>query len=800
MLLVFLSCVWVVGVLLGSKFHLPPALALVGLVPLLLLFFTRTRRRPLVLAALGIFIIVGAAAYSFASLNAVDAARLRYYNDTGTMVIRGTVSADPDVRDNGTRLTLSAARIFVDGDWREVRGKALVFVPRYPAHEYGDVLRLEGAPETPAPVDDFDYRGYLAHQGIYTVMFYPKIEVRETGRGFPPLAALYSLRGELAEKLAEVLPEPQASLAQGVVLGIRANVPPELREAFSRSGAAHLLAISGLHLGIMAGVVLGLGLWLFGRRRYLYVWLALAAVWLYALITGLHPPVVRGAIMATMFLLAERLGRQRSAIVALTFAAAVMVGLSPYILGDASFQLSFLAMAGLVFIFPILRERGRRAVAATLGEEGALAATGNVIVDTLSATLGAVIAVWPVVAYYFGIVSLVGPLTTFLALPALPGIIIAGALAAVLGLGVLAVGQVVGWLAWVFLSYLLVVVGGLAAPSVSSVAVDSVSPAFVWGYYVIFAAAIWFYRRRSRRRSPAAGASGSLSFAPAQIGKLVIVPLLAAAVLVTFTASSMPDGNLRVSFLDVGEGDAVLVQQGSRQVLIDGGPSPQAVTRALGRRMPFWDRTIDLVVLTHPHQDHLAGLVEVLRRYRVARVLAPDFPHDSPLYDEWQRTVAEKGIESTPARAGQRITLGNGVAIEVLNPSLPPLEGSQSDVDNNAVVLRVSHGDVSFLLTSDIMGEGEREMVRRRAGLAATVLKVAHHGSDTSTTPGFLAVADPRVAVISVGADNRFGHPDDGVVERLAGKLGKESIYRTDEHGTIDFTTDGERLRVAAGR
>ena len=157
-----------------------------------------------------------------------------------------------------------------------------------------------------------------------------------------------------------MLPEPQASLAQGIVLGIRGNIPQSLNNDFARSGTAHLLAISGINLGIMAGILLSIGIWLFGRRHYLYVWLALGIVWFYAAITGMNPPVVRGAIMASLFLVAELLGRQRSAIVALTLAAAVMVGVSPYILGDASFQLSFLAMAGLIFLSPVFRNLGRR--------------------------------------------------------------------------------------------------------------------------------------------------------------------------------------------------------------------------------------------------------------------------------------------------------------------------------------------------------------------------------------------------------------------------------------------------------
>lgn len=802
MLLIYLSCAWVAGIFLGSNLHLPFALGLAGLVPLPLLFFTRHHRKPIILASLGIFTLLAAAAYAYPSLHTFDENRLHFYNDRGVVEIEGTVAGAPDVRDKNTRLNLAATQIKLEGSWHEVEGTALIFVPRYPAYKYGDVLLIEGELKTPPQLDDFDYRGYLAHQGIYATMLYPQIEVLDTGQGFEPLAWVYSVRSRLSQNLARVLPEPQASLAQGIVLGIRGNIPETLKADFAQSGTAHLLAISGLHLSIMAGVLLSIGIWLFGRRHYLYVWLALGAIWLYALITGMHPPVVRGAIMASLFLVAELLGRQSSAIVALTFAAAVMVGVHPYILGDASFQLSFLAMAGLVFIYPNLRNLGRKAIQAALGEEGAAVSIANLACDTLSATLGAVIAVWPVVAYYFGIIPLVGPLATFLALPALPGVIITGVLTAVLGILILLVAQAVGWLAWLFLSYIIVVVSGLAAPSISSVEAGSISITFIWGYYLVLAAVIWFnsHRKRLFNLVPEATArlrSGvSVSFDLSRVMKWALIPLLVIAVLVSYTAAIMPDGNLRVSFLDVGEGDAILIQKGSQQVLVDGGPSPQAISLELGRQMPFWDRTIDLLILTHPHHDHLAGLVAVLRRYQVGQVLYPDLDYESPLYDEWLRLIEEKGIKNTVARMGQQINLGNGAIMKVLSPPVTLLAGTESDVDNNSVVLRLSTGDVSFLFTGDIMREAEWELIGGRADLNSTVLKVAHHGADTSTTPEFLAVVNPQIAVISAGADDRFRHPSDEVVSRLEQKLGRENVYRTDWHGTIEFTTNGKRLWV----
>ena len=273
-----------------------------------------------------------------------------------------------------------------------------------------------------------------------------------------------------------------------------------------------------------------------------------------------------------------------------------------------------------------------------------------------------------------------------------------------------------------------------------------------------------------------------------------MLSLAVAAALVSFLAVSLPDDRLHVSFLDVGQGDAILIQKGSQQVLVDGGPSPQAVCLGLGEKMPFWDRTIELMVLSHPSADHVAGLVEVLNRYRVEQVLYPEMDFESGVYDEWLRLVREKGIKATLAQAGQQIDLGGGVAMEVLSPLDPPLSATDSDVDNNAAVLRLSLGEVSFLLTADMMWEAELELVYNRANLRNTVLKVAHHGSNTSTTPEFLAVARPELAVISVGADNEYGHPTEEVLERLEDVVGEENVYRTDEDGTVEFITDGDRL------
>jgi competence protein ComEC len=809
MWLLYVSCAWVAGIFLGSKVGLPWLALFIGLIPFAFAPFFPSSRKTLIIAGLCLLALLGGGFRFWSSLPPVDEHSLRFYNDRGTAEIQGMVAEEPDTRDRYCLLTFSTSEIAVNGDSKEVSGTALIRVSRYPTYHYGDVLRVTGQLETPSQSEDFDYKTYLAHQGIYSVIYYPSVELLDSGQGVPFLQWIYSLRERLAASLAGALPEPQGSLAEAIFLGLRGGIPDPLSEAFSRTGTAHLLAISGLHMSIIIAIFLSLGTLLFGRRRSLYIWLTLGFTWLYALLAGMHPPIIRAAIMGSLFIIAVYLGRQGSAIIALAFAAAVMVGIQPGLLWTVSFQLSFLAMAGLILLYPYLQTWGRKGVARISRDRETLAAAGNMISDVFAASLAATAAVAPLIAYNFGIVSLVGLPATFFALPALPLIIVTSGLVAFVGLIASVAAQILGWLAWLFLSYLVFLVQGFDALPHSSLGVATISPWYVLGYYAVLAGVIasLSYRNRladfsSRLTSGMQKAAQSipkpgLGFSP----KWLVLPLLLVAILVWSVALTMPDDKLHVSFLDVGQGDAILIQTPNGQdILIDGGPDPQKINLELSERLPFWDRTMDLVVSTQPQADHVTGLVEVLQRYRVEQVLDPGVSYDSVIYQEYIRLIEDEEIEYNVARAGQEIDLGSGVKMEVLNPSESLWEGTSDDVDNNGVVLRLSWNNVSFLFTADIRAEAEFELIMQRANLKSTVLKIGHHGSKTSTTSQFLAAVDPEVAVICVGANNTFGHPSAEVVGRLIDRLGEGSVYRTDEDGTVEFFTDGEKLWVKAER
>jgi competence protein ComEC len=496
--LICLSLGWIAGVFLGSIYSPSVAWFFIAILPLALLFAPHLRKTG-VIACLCLLLATGGAIYYQSVLPATNPSNTLYYNET-PVIIHGIVGQDPDVRDKNTRIRLESQMINTDGEWREIKGTALLYVPRYPEYNYGDVLEVSGELKTPVNFADFDYAGYLAKQSVYSIMFDPGIEVVARGQGNPFLEWLYALRHRMADIIAQILPEPQASLSQGMLLGLRGNIPAEVSSDFTLSGTTHILAISGMNLTIIAGLLVSLGQWFLGKRYFLYVWLALFSIWVYVFISGAAPSVIRAAIMASVFLLAELFGRQKNAAPALFLAGAVMLVINPQVLWDVSFQLSMLAMAGLVYIHPPLQELGQSITQRLSGGSEHIKTALNFTIDSLMITLAATLAVWPVTTLYFGRLSIVSPLATLMAIPSMPVIIIVGFLATVFGVIFLPLGQIIGWLAWFFLSYLLLVARIFARIPGASVEINLASGIIVMCYYLVMVAFLWLLNRWQRKR------------------------------------------------------------------------------------------------------------------------------------------------------------------------------------------------------------------------------------------------------------------------------------------------------------
>ena len=424
--------------------------------------------------------------------------------------------------------------------------------------------------------------------------------------------------------------------------------------------------------------------------------------------------------------------------------------------------------------------------------------------DVAAITVAATIATLPLIAFYFHRVPLVGVPATLLALPALPFILVTGAATALLGTVSSILAQPLGWLAWLATAYLTGVVRLFSEVPGASFRVDSIPLAMVWLYYVLLlaamaqgvirkgAAALWTAAKSRVAQAPEL---------PKAVPWVVLVLVGALAALSWITATSAPDGRLRVTFFDVGQGDSALIRTPEgHQILVDGGPGLLDAARALGNRMPFWDRTLEMIILTHPHEDHLKGLLEVLKRYRVNLILERQMELESLSYLAWRELAEEKEIPVVRAEKGQYLVLGEDTYIQVLSPGKRLLTNTSSDLNNSSLVLRLAHGHVSFLFAGDAQEEVEWTLLGPGEGLRSTVLKVAYHGSSTSSSKEFLEAVDPASAVISVGEDNRFDHPDAEVVDRLTGHVSEERLFTTRDHGAISFTSDGRRLHAHTSR
>ena len=794
MTLVYVAGAWLLGVVAGAATGAVwwPGVAAIGVAGIVAAALERRPRLALIgLVSAGLF-VAGAARYVDERPPA-DPEGIAVYNEGEPVRFRALVSDEPEERNGAQRVRLSVREVFEDGGWQPMSGGVLLRRGPFPRHRYGDVLELKAELETPPSFPDFDYRDYLARRGVVSLAAYPsELRTTATGEGNRALAALHNVRGRLGDALARTLPEPQSALAQGIFLGQRSAIPPELTDDMNSTGTSHLVAISGHNVSLVAALIISGLAWAIGRRQAALA--ALVAIAGYTALTGASPTVVRAAIMGSLYVVATLAGRPGSALTSIVLAAAIMTGLKPLVIEDVSFQLSFAAIIGLVYLTPVFQTSGAAILrrAGVDPEAGGLAAG---LVESLALTAGAVAATLPLIALNFERVSAVALISNLLLVPAFPLILGSSAITAVAGALWEPLGHATAWFSWAMLTYMIEVARFFADMPVASFNIEGFGAGHAAAAYVALAVFVWWLRSRPAE----VGAEGS-PLPPVSLfhvrPALVLGGVLAlGAALMWWSVLDGGGGRLTVSVLDVGQGDAILIETpAGHHVLVDGGGDGQALAEALGEELPFWERTIDLVVLTHPQADHMTGLITALERYEVGAVLATARENDTGTYEAWRSLIRRQGIPYHEARPGDTVELGEGAALRVLAPG--PEAVVAEEINDSSLVLMLTWGEVSFLLTGDIEAEAEAALLREGVNVRAQVLKVAHHGSKTSSSAAFVRAVEPAVAVVSVGAENTFGQPSARVLDRL----GEAIVLRTDRHGTVRVSTDGERLWVEAER
>jgi competence protein ComEC len=750
----------------------------------------------------------------------------RYLN-TGPWEIVGRIETRPLESENRAIFVLAVERLKGDGGERPLRGLLRVSVFGHgPELSQGDrvVLRSRIRPirnfNNPG---GFDFKSQMHYAGIWggAAVSGDRLQVIAAPPAAGPAAAVDAARSAIARLVDAAVPGTAAPVLKALVIGERSGIAPETRLAFTRAGVAHVLAISGLHVGIVASVAFFLLRWLLGRippilengwARKAAALLAIIPVLLYALIAGMSPSTQRALIMAAVFLLALLVEREFDLMNTLAAAALVILTVHPPALFAISFQLSFAAVFSIVYGLSVFQRRIFRQQPAAGPATGARIRRWLAVFFLVSfcATWGTL----PLVMRYFNTVSFIGLPANAVVIPWI-------------GYGVVPLGLAGALMAPLSAAAAMAcfkAAGAVLAPAIALVewmaglpyaAAYSVTPsALEMACFYILSAALAVLIRRRLAAAAARPAPQSRPLNPAAPGpsRKAVGALLAVTLLV-----AMGDAgywlyqrwwcrDLRVTWVDVGQGNAVLIEfPAGVTMLVDGGGMGDNSAFDVGRSVVaplLWQKkimTVDTLVLSHPNSDHLNGLIFIAKNFGVHTLWTNGEAADTLGYRQLMQAAAEQGIRRPPYAALPRRSMVNGVDVELLYPPVDFPARMETErwrnENNSSLVLRLAFGTISFLFPGDIMRRAEKELLRLTGErLQSTVLTVPHHGSRSASSEEFVAAVAPRTAVVSCADREAAGLPHAEVLARYRGHGAR--ILRTDRNGAVRITTNGLNLQI----
>jgi competence protein ComEC len=719
---------------------------------------------------------LGAARYQI-SVPRFNAFHIAFYNDREyDLLITGTLIEPPDYRDNYTNLRLKVSNVDTGDGNLPANGLLLVRASNNQVFHYGDILRVRGKLKTPPENEDFSYRDYLAAQHIHSYMSSAEV-TQLPGRGGNLIStALYEFKDKALSNIYRLFPDPESSLMAGILLGVDTGLTQELQQAFKNTGTAHIIAISGFNISIIAGLFVTFFSRFLGPRRGAL--LAVIGIIFYTILVGGDAAVVRAAIMGSLALFAKQVGRRQAALNTLLAVALLMCLWNPLYIWDVGFQLSFFATLGLILYADPFSQFANRIIVKYFPNSAA-EKFAELFSEFVLLTLAAQVTTIPIMAYHFQRISLVSFLANPFILPAQPAVMILGGLAVLLSLVWFPLGQIAAWVTWPFVVYTIRLVELFDRVPHGTIFLGELSIWFVVIFYgVLFSVTFgapqlrtWFQTvNRDRIRVP--------------IGTALVVMLLA-LLLVWRAAAAVPDNFLHVAVLDVGSADAVLIKTPTgKHVLINGGPRVTTLSDELGRRLPTFNRKLDWLIIAGTEENDVAALPRVIERYPPDAVLWSGNTQASFSSGVLNEYLSSSDIEVINAEPDQSLELGDGATLRVLTAG------------PRGAILLIEWENFRALLPIGMSFEALDELRNGTAVGAVNVLLLADAGYAASNPTEWISNLNPELVLLSVDAADENGMPDREVLESVK----DFELLRTDQNGWIEITTDGTRMWVNVER
>jgi competence protein ComEC len=692
------------------------------------------------------------------------------------LVVRGFIDSVPDIKENKVVYVVRVKEVEKDKRVTKIRGKVLLTMLKTEdssIYDYGRGIEISGqlnSPKGRRNPGGFDYKHYLAQSGISATIFarHENVKAGDVKNTNFLVETGLVIRNRIVQVINNSLPEQQAGLLNGMIIGYREGLSEDIQEVFNHSGLTHIMAVSGANVAFIAAPLV----FIFKRMRLSQKSsniIIICVLLFFVFITGFEPSVMRAVIMAVVILTGQILRRETDIFTSIAFAAVLLLIYNPFTLFNIGFQLSFAATLSLVMFFKNIKSK----ISSRL--------IPGFISDVLAATLAAQVGVLPISASYFNKVSLVSVLSNLLVVPVLEVITILGALMAVAGQLHIVFSQVIGYVNCSLLSFVLLISKLTAGFPYAVVRIITPHIMMVIIYYILVLFLLWYKPKHKIKTRP--------------LHYFIVIGFL----IIIICISLLIPKELEIVFVDVGQGDSAIIRTtGGKTVLIDGGGYSMKPDSGPGigdtviipLLLDLGISRLDLVVATHGHDDHIQGLVPVLKDFRVDNLVMPD-NEDKDELREILNVCRNKKIKINYCTCGDYVNLDTKTFFKVLHPS-NDFTTVKASLNNGSLVLKLFYGDTSVLFTGDIEEEAEKFLLENKIDVTADILKVAHHGSETSTSIEFLNHVMPKAAVISVGKNN-FGHPSDLVVDRIT-KSGIK-LFRTDLDGAVILKCNGRRIK-----